>query len=158
MKKILFFIAIIMCFVTSVNAQILTDNEWAKVKENARLIYSYNDINENDSVLDLRYLDHGIMCCKTCIGYMSMCNDINSLLQKIYIKVNKYNAAELHNNFTELSELMIQTHKYWLVHMEGNFCRRGRFDGPMYFIIGQEFLEYGEKQQEITFKKIYSFL
>ena len=40
MKKILFFIAIIMCFVTSVNAQILTDNEWRKVKENARLIYS----------------------------------------------------------------------------------------------------------------------
>lgn len=158
MKKIMFFITLIVCLVTNANSQVLSYEEWKEVTKDARVINFYSEINENDSVLDLRYLNHGIMCCKYCITQMYWDNDINELFQTLYTKVNSYNATECYNLFRELSNLLIEKHELWLKHLKGNNCRRGSLDAAMYAIIAKESFERCTAQQDITYRKIKSYL
>lgn len=158
MKKIMFFIAIIVCFVTSVNAQVLSNEEWKEVAKHARVIHSYKEINENDSVLDLHYLDHGIMCCPTCIGHMKLSVDINEIFQQLYDKVDSGNAAQCHKLLCKSISLMTRNHKAWFEHLNGGKCRRGRSDAAMYMMIAQELLVYGDNKQDLAYRMIMVYL
>jgi len=152
------FITLVVCLVTNVNAQVLSYEEWKEVAKDARVIHFYSEINENDSVLDLRYLDHGIMCCKYCIGHLSVDNDINEMFQTLYNKVNSYNATKCYNLFYKVSNLLLENHELWLQHLKSNNCRRGSMDGAMYMIIARESLERCDAQHDITYRKIMSHL
>lgn len=171
MKKIMFFITLIVCLVTNANAQVFSDEEWKdvnaqvlsyeewkEVAKDARVIHFYSEINENDSVIDLRYLDHGIMCCKYCIRQIANDNYINEMFQTLYTTVNSNNATKCYNLFCEVSHLLIKKHELWLKHLKGNNCRRGRLDEAMYAIIAKESLERSMAQREITYRKIKYYL
>lgn len=133
MKKIMFFIAIIVCFVTSVNAQIISQAEWKKLAYNAKLIHSYNEINENDSILFLYFAGHNdFICCKKCISYMRCSNMALNTFDYMKDVVDHKNVDEVLKDFGKTLKIYNIIIKAWDEHLNSSECKRRYEDKDLY--------------------------
>jgi len=136
-KKFLAFFLFLFSF-TLTNSQVLSYDEWQELKDKARIVNSYSEITKNDSVIDLKNLDHGILCCKFCIGYISILNEYNVAYNKIYKEVTIDNSVEYSNFLAKGLVLNKEVIDAWNSHILGAWCKRGSLDSFMYRAVQAE--------------------
>ena len=135
MKKLFTVITLVMCVAFGCFGQIVSSSECKHLSQNARVVNSYDEINENDSIIDLRNLGFGYLICPTCIKYICKFNNYSSLYSMIAKKTNKSNLDNMIDLYNNNIDEVCNECKHWINHQKGSNCRRHQMDIAMYSLI-----------------------